>query len=187
MLQQSGAIHFIETLDRTSLSVSEEEFERNVEAAVSAIAQYNRQREEEAAALALATASAKASPSPDPGAGSRLGSLSRASSSGAAGGRLSQRQQHETSSWPQSNLQPDTESNNEFPSSGGDANTETPVSGLFRSIQNPLSRLGRIFSEEPDSSSAVGMETMNHGRGRAEQGQESQRREVSMEYTNVIE
>lgn len=41
----SGAIQFIETLDRTSLTVSDEEFEQNVEAAVSAIAEQNRQTE----------------------------------------------------------------------------------------------------------------------------------------------
>lgn len=34
-----GAVHFIENLDRTSLTISDEDFERNVEAAVSAIAE----------------------------------------------------------------------------------------------------------------------------------------------------
>ncbi|KAJ5305008.1 transcription factor (predicted) [Penicillium atrosanguineum] len=41
----SGAIQFIETLDCTSLTVSDEDFERNVEQAVSAIAEQNRESE----------------------------------------------------------------------------------------------------------------------------------------------
>src|SRR5947207_12004233 len=40
-----GAIQFIENLDRTSLTVSDEEFEKNVEAAVSAIAEKHREEE----------------------------------------------------------------------------------------------------------------------------------------------
>ena len=41
----SGAIQFVETLDRTSLTISDEAFEKNVEAAVSAIAEKNREAE----------------------------------------------------------------------------------------------------------------------------------------------
>ena len=40
-----GAVQFIENLDRTSLSISDEEFEVNVEAAVSAIAEKHQASE----------------------------------------------------------------------------------------------------------------------------------------------
>ncbi|KUL91497.1 hypothetical protein ZTR_01602 [Talaromyces verruculosus] len=104
----SGAIQFIETLDRTSLTVSDEEFEKNVEAAVSAIAQENMKAESE-------TSSAQATP--------------RAS---ADTERLAQRR----------DAGPTTTNEDE----------NAPVAGLLRSIQKPLSSIGRIFSEdsEPD-------------------------------------
>lgn len=46
-IKQSGATQFIETLDRTSLTISDEEFEKNVEAAVSAITERNQSMESE--------------------------------------------------------------------------------------------------------------------------------------------
>ncbi|OKL59964.1 hypothetical protein UA08_04610 [Talaromyces atroroseus] len=101
----SGTLQFIETLDRTSLTVSDEEFEKNVEAAVSAIAQENMKAESE-------SASAQATP--------------RAS---AEGERLLQRR--------------------DGPSSSGDEEN-APVAGLLRSIQKPLSSIGRIFSEDTE-------------------------------------
>ncbi|GAM41464.1 hypothetical protein TCE0_042f14605 [Talaromyces pinophilus] len=104
----SGAIQFIETLDRTSLTVSDEEFEKNVEAAVSAIAQENMKAESE-------TSSAQATP--------------RAS---ADTERLAQRR--------------------DAGSTTINEDENAPVAGLLRSIQKPLSSIGRIFSEdsEPD-------------------------------------
>src|SRR4051794_759069 len=48
-----GAVQFIENLDRTSLTVSDEEFEKNVEAAVSAIAEKHRAEEEAAASNSI--------------------------------------------------------------------------------------------------------------------------------------
>ncbi|RAQ50502.1 guanine nucleotide exchange factor Vps9 [Aspergillus flavus] len=103
----SGAIQFIETLDRTSLTVSDEDFERNVEAAVSAIAQQNRESE-----------------SIEPKSTQRSQSTPRSSVDVPRGRR-------ET-----------TQSNDE---------DNAPVAGLLRTIQKPLSTIGRIFSDEPDS------------------------------------
>ncbi|CAG8945342.1 unnamed protein product [Penicillium salamii] len=103
----SGAISFIESLDRTSLTVSDEEFERNVEAAVSAIAEQNRECEtfEETPSTQPPTSHPQAGPS---------------------------RQQASQSS---------------------DEESSAPVAGLLRTIQKPLSTIGRIFSDEPDSGS----------------------------------
>ncbi|KAL1962822.1 hypothetical protein VTN77DRAFT_9097 [Rasamsonia byssochlamydoides] len=113
----SGAIHFIETLDRTSLTVSDEEFERNVEAAVQAIAESNREAE----------AAAAASNSVEPNRAAVSTEVTPRNS--AEGERYPQRKDGATS----------VEEDN------------TPVAGLLRTIQKPLSTIGRIFSDEPDS------------------------------------
>ncbi|KAF7587699.1 hypothetical protein BBP40_006858 [Aspergillus hancockii] len=106
----SGAIQFIETLDRTSLTVSDDEFERNVEAAVSAIAQQNRESEP----AEKQTERPAQTPQPPP--------------------RLSTDIQRGRREAPQSS---DEDS--------------APVAGLLRTIQKPLSAIGRILSDEPDS------------------------------------
>ncbi|KAJ5415759.1 hypothetical protein N7465_004454 [Penicillium sp. CMV-2018d] len=107
----SGAIQFIESLDRTSLTVSDEDFERNVEAAVSAIAEQNRETE---------TFEEKPSTQPSP-------------------------------SQPQAGP-----SRRETQSSDDEASA--PVAGLLRTIQKPLSTIGRIFSDEPDSGPVASQE-----------------------------
>ncbi|KAJ5333198.1 uncharacterized protein N7506_006981 [Penicillium brevicompactum] len=101
----SGAISFIESLDRTSLTVSDEEFERNVEAAVSAIAEQNREIE---------TFEEPSSSQPPPS-------------------------------------QPQPGPSRHQPSQSSDEDSSAPVAGLLRTIQKPLSTIGRIFSDEPDS------------------------------------
>ncbi|PWY95105.1 hypothetical protein BO94DRAFT_531008 [Aspergillus sclerotioniger CBS 115572] len=108
----SGAIQFIETLDRTSLTVSDEEFERSVEAAVSAIAQQNRESE----------------------------TYERKSSGRSAEG---------SQSAPRSSVDTQRTAVREAPQSS-DEDT-APVAGLLRTIQKPLSTIGRIFSDEPES------------------------------------
>ncbi|KAL4896713.1 hypothetical protein BDV59DRAFT_171301 [Aspergillus ambiguus] len=107
----SGAIQFIETLDRTSLTVSDEEFERNVEAAVSAIAEQNRRESESLERKKLERSESSQAPS-------------RASADVQRGRRDAP------------------------PSSDEDS---APVAGLLRTIQKPLTTIGRIFSDEPDS------------------------------------
>ncbi|KAJ5679393.1 hypothetical protein N7462_007637 [Penicillium macrosclerotiorum] len=114
----SGAIQFIETLDRTSLTVSDEEFERNVEAAVSAIAEQNRESESLAEKPAAQPTTASRAPSQQPSAGSSRRETSQSS----------------------------------------DDDTSAPVAGLLRTIQKPLSTIGRIFSDESDSGPSVAQE-----------------------------
>lgn len=108
-MAQSGAIQFIETLDRTSLTVSDADFERNVEAAVSAIAEQNREHESLAEKPPIEPTT-PSGPLPQ-GAGPSRRDASQSS----------------------------------------DDETSAPVAGLLRTIQKPLSTIGRIFSDEGDS------------------------------------
>ncbi|CAG8876349.1 unnamed protein product [Penicillium nalgiovense] len=108
----SGAIQFIETLDRTSLTVSDEDFERNVEAAVSAIAEQNRESE-----------TFEEKPSTQP---------------------------------PSS--QPQAGPSRKETTQSSDDDSSAPVAGLLRTIQKPLSTIGRIFSDEPDSGPVTSQE-----------------------------
>ncbi|KAJ5190767.1 uncharacterized protein N7498_009752 [Penicillium cinerascens] len=105
----SGAIQFIETLDRTSLTVSDEEFERNVEQAVSAIAEQNRESE-----------SLADKPPPQ---------------STAPGGPS----------------QPLAGPSRKDASQSSDDDTSAPVAGLLRTIQKPLTTIGRMFSDDGET------------------------------------
>ncbi|EDN02933.1 predicted protein [Histoplasma mississippiense (nom. inval.)] len=108
----SGAIQFIETLDRTSLTISDEEFERNVEAAVSAIAE----RSEEAAGPPLLQ--------PEKSTLSEPEVTPRNSTEGESYAKRKDSYQF------------------------GSSEDNVAVAGLLRTIQKPLSTIGRIFSEE---------------------------------------
>ena len=118
-----GAIQFIEGLDRTSLTVSDAEFEKNVEAAVSAIAE----RDVEEAKIAGPT---------QPPIVSEKSALSRPEVT------------------PRNSLEAERSSplrraavarNN---TDGSDNEENAAVAGLLRTIQKPLSTIGRIFSED---------------------------------------
>ncbi|EFE29355.1 uncharacterized protein ARB_03798 [Trichophyton benhamiae CBS 112371] len=114
----SGAIQFIESLDRTSLTVSDEEFERNVEAAVSAIAERNPDHEE------------------PPSVPEKL-PASRA---------------RETASRPSFEGHSNSRQNEHSPPYSPVSDDNTPVAGLLRTIQKPLTTIGRIFSDDTDHS-----------------------------------
>lgn len=118
----SGAIQFIESLDRTTLTVSDDEFERNVERAVSEIAAQNRSAEEASSAR--------------PG-------VSEKSSLG--GGELTPRASIEATSSSPTRREPRGVAGN--PDMTGDDS----VAGLLRSIQRPLTSIGRIFSDQDSS------------------------------------
>lgn len=117
-----GAVQFIENLDRTTLTVSDEDFEHNVEAAVSAIAEKHQAEVAQAPTQKhLSEKSALSRPEVTP----------RHSMEGESSApRMS------TSSTDDS-------------SDGMDE--KAAISGLLRTIQRPLSSIGRIFSEEHNS------------------------------------
>ncbi|CAJ2513048.1 Uu.00g011670.m01.CDS01 [Anthostomella pinea] len=116
-----GAVQFIENMDRTTLTITDEEFEKNVEAAVSAIAEKHRQQE--SPALPQAQQSEKGDLHP-PESSSTRPSLD---------GDGTKTPRRSTSS-----------------NEGNDSGEDGPaISGLLRSIQKPLSSIGRMFSDDP--------------------------------------
>ncbi|KAI0538307.1 hypothetical protein GGR58DRAFT_308315 [Xylaria digitata] len=125
-----GAVQFIENMDRTTLTISDEDFEQNVEAAVSAIAE--KHRSEETAARSPANLSEKGGLYPGESSSTRP-------SFEQDGSRTPRR----------STSRDGQESGDEAPA----------IAGLLRTIQKPLSSIGRIFSEEP---SAAGPSTPTH-------------------------
>lgn len=130
-----GAIQFIENMDRTTLTITDAEFEQNVEASVSAIAEKHRSesppppppQSEKSTTLKPPTAGesrpSSTRPSLDADASLRPGSPRRSTSS------------------------------NEGEYSGSEE--KAAITGLLRSIQRPLSTIGRIFSDEPSSSATA--------------------------------
>jgi len=122
-----GAVQFIENLDRTNLTVTDDEFEKNVEAAVSAITERNEQEEKRASAAKLAHL-----PFVEKSALSRPEVTPRNSMDGerASPRRAIPRVSTETSKSVQ-----------EEP-------VDDAVTGLLRTIQKPPSSIGRMFSEE---------------------------------------
>ncbi|RDW85802.1 hypothetical protein BP5796_04127 [Coleophoma crateriformis] len=120
-----GAVQFIENLDRTSLTISDEAFEQHVEAAVSAIAEKHQ------AEIAQATS---------PTLLSEKSTISRP--------EVTPRHSMEG----ESSVPRKSTSSNEYESGDG-MDEKAAMSGLLRTIQRPLSSIGRIFSEEGPSSS----------------------------------
>ncbi len=117
-----GAIQFIENMDRTTLTITDEEFEHNVEAAVSAIAEKHRAE----------------SPPPPP--------LSE-----KTGLTLQPPDIGESSSSRQSMDSDAPGIPRKSTSSEGPEDEKAAITGLLRTIQRPLSTIGRIFSDEPPS------------------------------------
>lgn len=113
-------MQFIENLDRTSLTISDEEFEQNVEAAVSAIAEKHQAQTLDAPPLPqISEKSSLSHPEVTP----------RHSMEG------------------ESSASRKSTSSNEYDSGDG-LEDKAAMTGLLRTIQRPLSSIGRIFSEE---------------------------------------
>ncbi|RYP33115.1 hypothetical protein DL767_004900 [Monosporascus sp. MG133] len=113
-----GAVQFIENMDRTTLTISDEEFEKNVEAAVSAIAE--KHRAEEAATATQPSIQEKSGLHP----------------SGASSTR------------PSLDLNGSGTHRRSLSSDDNDSDEGAAFPGLLRTIQKPLSTIGRIFSDD---------------------------------------
>ncbi|CAK7213735.1 hypothetical protein SBRCBS47491_001906 [Sporothrix bragantina] len=161
-----GAVQFIENMDRTTLTITDEEFEANVEAAVSAIAEKHR---------------AQSPPLPIPPADKDDGEEGEHGDEGGEKGSEKERPNSRLSATHASGAGPSaarprtprpTSSAGANPSregDGGDAadadDEKDAITGLLRTIQRPLSTIGRLFSDEPASPTAA-----EHPRGRSPGG-----------------
>ena len=136
-----GAIQFIENLDRTSLTISDEDFEKQVEASVSEMAERHEEGQRplpEAQAQAQAQAQVPPPP-PRPTHVSEKSGLSEPELTP----RHSMEAEYNTLSRPlPSRGSIDRRSGND---SQEDSNA---VTGLLRTIQKPLSSIGRMFSDD---------------------------------------
>ena len=133
MSSLSGVVTFIENLDRTSLTISDEDFERNVEEAVSAIAEKNQSEEYEEKWHATAAV-------PPMHRVSEKSAISRP--------EVTPRNSLEAeNTTPKRNVSARlSEKSSSSVEEDGDA-----VSGLLKTIQKPLSSIGRIFSDDGPS------------------------------------
>lgn len=141
-----GVVSFVENLDRTNLTVTDEEFERNVEAAVSTIAEGHKAEEYESATHGN-RANTLEPPSPtkyqphysEKGAPSRPELTPRNSTEGERAGPS---RGNSTRQQKPANVD-----------SSDDNDEKDAVAGLLRTIQKPLSTIGRIFSDDGATSS----------------------------------
>ncbi len=147
-----GAVQFIEGIDRTSFTITDAEFEKNVEAAVSAIAEGH----------------APASPptSPEKRQNQRHPSPHRAII--AEKSALSKAEVTPRNSLEAERVTPrlSTSSRSGSHAEGGsadDGEEKAAVAGLLRTIQRPLSTIGRIFSDD----SALPSQQQGHQRQRS--------------------
>jgi hypothetical protein len=163
-----GVVTFIEGLDRTSLTISDEDFERNVEQAVSAIAEGHRateQKEKETKEKPLPSApvpglhhlSEKSTPSrpevtPRNSMDGEQSSPRKSSSSNRRAPSSQRQRQHQN----QNQQHQQSQSSDTIYGTGMQDEEFDAVGGLLRSIQKPLSSIGRIFSDDGGASSSSG-------------------------------
>ncbi|KAL2130352.1 hypothetical protein VTI74DRAFT_6556 [Chaetomium olivicolor] len=135
-----GAIQFIENMDRTTLTITDEEFEQNVEAAVSAIAEKHRSE----------------SPPPPIAQPEKSTALKPPSTAESRPSSARPSLEVDRPSSPRRSI-----SSNEPRDSGEYSGNDekAAITGLLRSIQKPLSTIGRIFLDEGSSSSAAAAST----------------------------
>jgi hypothetical protein len=136
-----GAVQFIENMDRTTLTITDDEFEKNVEAAVSAIAEKHQANSPAIAQQPVFNEKGQLLQQPSP---------SRPSFEG--------QQPHAYP--PRSTSLNDSGSNDET----------VPITGLLKTIQKPLSTIGRMFTDDGGQSSSSSSQEQQHAAPRLSQG-----------------
>ncbi|KAJ9630830.1 hypothetical protein H2203_001355 [Taxawa tesnikishii (nom. ined.)] len=138
-----GVVSFVENLDRTNLTITDEEFERNVEAAVSAIAERHKADEYEQQMHPTASAAAPAGPVPQNRnlQVSEKSTLSRPEVTPRNSMEAERASPRRTTSGREKSAR----------STDGEGEENASVAGLLRTIQKPLSTIGRIFSDDGSS------------------------------------
>ena len=149
-----GAIQYIESLDRSSLTITAEEFERNVEKAVAAIAEKPHPQEPAPPSLPPRP-SMESTPM---GADEEKRAEKRRADTAAGSSNNFLAPMRPVSPRPISDAQassaaisaPPTPTSTNFSEKTNvslDPEESAPVAGLLRTIQKPLSTIGRIFGE----------------------------------------
>ena len=133
-----GAIQFIETIGRSSITVSDEEFERNVESAVAAIAERHEKPHSPPATAPLPSEKSLLSPA-DADADADANPQPSSSSSSTAALSEKPRRAHSQRDRRKQNASLDGSDDQGLPS-------------FLRSIQKPLSTIGRIFNDSDGGS-----------------------------------
>jgi len=153
-----GVVTFIEGLDRTSLTISDEEFESSVEQAVSAIAEGHKADEQQqqrsqptASVPGLHHLSEKSTPSrpevtPRNSMDGERSSPRKSNSQRSSTPRHIDHQQQQQQQQQQQT--PKQKPSDTIYGSGMQDEEFDAVGGLLRSIQKPLSSIGRIFSDD---------------------------------------
>lgn len=137
-----GAIQFIEGLDRTSLTITDEEFEKHVEEAVKSIAEKHKE-EEQPPPLPLHRPPPPGSPGLMP---NERGGPSRPEITPRNSLSLEAEQATPRRSTSSRRKKEDVEEEKE---------EENAALAVLRTIQRPLSTIGRIFSDDGASSAAA--------------------------------
>ncbi|KAL8688630.1 MAG: hypothetical protein Q9218_005508 [Villophora microphyllina] len=143
-----GAIQFIENLDRTSLTISDEDFEKKVEASVSEIAERHEEEEQQAQSPP---------PPPPPPRPTHISEKSGLSEPQMIP-RTSMDGEYNTSSRPLS-----SRGSADRRTGTGSQEDSNAVSGLLRTIQRPLSSIGRMFSDDGPTQQYPGSRSQPEG------------------------
>lgn len=146
-----GAVQFIEGLDKTSLTVTDDEFEKNVEAAVSAIAE--RHAEEEASSSSSAAPVALLQPTA-PGH-KRMPSPHYHHIPEKATPLRPELTQRNSMEAERAGPRRSTSVKDRKPEAEQPEEENAAVAGLLRTIQRPLSTIGRIFSDNDTSTTST--------------------------------
>ncbi|KAK4213281.1 hypothetical protein QBC37DRAFT_423264 [Rhypophila decipiens] len=153
-----GAVQFIENMDRTTLTITDDEFEANVEAAVSAIAE--KHLAESPPPPPPPSEKPILQPRPISLASAIVGSGSEYRSSPSK--RMSMETADGASYLRPSTPRVSTSSNEGASGSGsGESDEKAAITGLLRSIQRPLSTIGRMFSEDTTAASSSSSAAVN--------------------------
>jgi hypothetical protein len=138
-----GTIQFIENLDRTSLTISDADFERHVEAAVSLIAEKHSQEESKPPLPSRHITHANQLSVSEKSTPSRAEVTPRTSLE-------AERSTHRRGGSLRNGSKTDSDDGEEM----------AAMTGLLKSIQRPLSTIGRIFSDDtpPSEKQALGLQ-----------------------------
>ncbi|RVD83886.1 uncharacterized protein DFL_005658 [Arthrobotrys flagrans] len=138
----SGAIQFIEGLDRSSLTINDEEFEKNVEEAVRRIAEVKEPISPVVGSTPRGSVSGEGGQGPPQGGASGAGGRSASMSAAAMAADTQERVSAERRRSVDANANANVGSGDE---------EKAAVAGLLRTIQKPLSTIGRIFGDDSSS------------------------------------